>query len=330
MGFGRIGRNLFRILYKNDDVRIVAVSDIADHASLEYLLKYDTIMGRFPDDVSVKDGNLYTYGRQTKMLSGRDPGDVDWKEHDVDIVIEATARDRSMAEMKKHVERGAKRVILCIPPSDPPDKTVVMGVNHRDLKPEHKIVSNASITAHCASPVVSLLDKAFGIERMYYTTIHAYSNDQRLADVPAEDLRRSRAAGENIIPLDTNSGKILEQLFPHLEGKISALALKVPVPNGSLVDMTMFMKNKVDKTAINEVMRTGIAAKYPDYVDFAEDPIVSSDVKRSPYSSTFDSLATTTLGDNAVKTIAWFDNGWGYAHRIVDLIRHFASMEGGV
>ena len=329
MGFGRIGRNLFRILYDRDDVQVVAISDVADHASLQYLLKYDTIMGRFPEEVSVKGGHLYTYGRQIKMLSGREPGDVNWGELDVDIVVEATSRYRSRAEVQKHLDAGAKRVIMCVPPVDPPDITVVMGVNHDQLKAEHRIISNASITAHCAAPIIRILQDAFKIERMYFSTICAYTNDQRLADVPADGLRRSRAASENIIPTETNAARLLEKLIPELDGKISGLALKVPVPNGSLVDMSMFTQKAVNKEAVNEVVRTGIDAHYKDYVEYTTDPIVSSDVKRSPYSSTFDAMGTVTLGDHLLKAIAWYDNGWGYAHRVVDLIKHIDRMEGG-
>jgi len=330
MGFGRIGRNLFRILYERDDIQVTVISDIANHKNLEYLLKYDTILGRFPDAVSVTDGALFTYGRRVTMLSGREPGDVKWGELGVDVVVEATARYRSRAELAKHLAAGAKRVILCVPPTDEPDITVVMGVNDEQLTAEHRIISNASITAHCAAPIISIINEAFGIERLFFTTVHAYTNDQRLADVPAGDLRRSRAASENIIPTDTNAARVLEQMMPHLQGKITGLALNVPVANGSLVDMTMFTRAAVTKAAVNEVVRTGVAAKFPKYVEYAEDPIVSSDVKLSPYSSTFDSLATTTLGDRMVKTIAWYDNGWGYAHRVVDLIERLALIDGGL
>jgi glyceraldehyde 3-phosphate dehydrogenase len=329
MGFGRIGRNLFRILYKRDDIQVVAISDIVDHKSLEYLLKYDTIMGRFPDTVAVTDGHLYTYGRQIRMLSGREPGDVNWQELGVDVAVEATARYRSRAEVSKHLDAGARRVILCVPPVDEPDITVVMGVNDQQLLPRHRIISNASVTAHCAAPIIKLVDEAFGLERLFFTTVHAYTNDQRLADVPAKDLRRSRAATENIIPTDTNAGRVIEQLLPHLAGRITGLALNVPVPNGSLVDMTMFTRQPITKTAVNEVVRTGIDAKFSRYVEYARDPIVSSDVKLSHYSSTFDSLATVTLGEHLVKCIAWYDNGWGYAHRVVDLIERLAHLEGG-
>jgi len=330
MGFGRIGRNIFRILYKRDDIELVAISDIADHASLEYLVRYDTIMGRFPDTISIKDGHLYARGKQIRMLSGREPGDVNWKELGVDVVVEATARYRSRAEVARHIEAGAKKVILCVPPIDQPDITVVMGVNHDELKPEHKIISNASITAHCAAPILKILDRAFGLQRVFFTTVHAYTNDQRLADVPADDLRLSRAASENIIPTDTNAGQVIMRLLPQLEGKVQGMALKVPVPNGSLVDMVTFTDKPISVTAVNEVVRTAVAADYRGLIEYAVDPIVSSDVKRSAFSSTFDSLATMALGDHLVKTIAWYDNGWGYAHRVVDLIEFIDEMQGGL
>ncbi len=330
MGFGRIGRNIFRILHNRDDVEVVAISDIADHKGLEYLLRYDTIMGRFPEEVAVKDGNLYVCGKQIKMLSGREPGDVNWGELGVDVVVEATARYRSREEVSRHLEAGAKRVILCVPPLDEPDITVVMGVNDEKLTAEHKIISNASITAHCAAPILQILDRAFGLERVYFTTIHAYTNDQRLADVPAADLRRSRAATENIIPTETNSGQVVMDLLPQLAGKVEGMALKVPVPNGSLVDMVSYTTEPVTADAVNEVVRTAVASKYSDYVEYVTDPIVSSDVKHSPYSCTYDALATLTLGDRMVKTLSWYDNGWGYAHRVVDLAKRLGSIEGGV
>ncbi len=330
MGFGRIGRNMFRILYNRDDVELVAISDIADHKSLEYLIKYDTILGRFPETVSVKDGFMYVRGKQIKMLSGKEPGDVDWGALGVDIVVEATGRYRSRAEVQKHLEKGAQKVLLCVPPTDAPDITVVMGVNHTQLRPEHRIISNASITAHCALPVIQTLDKAFGIERIFYTTVHAYTNDQRLADVPADDLRRSRGAADNIVPTETGTEKMFAQLLPHLEGKISGMALKVPVPNGSLVDMVTYTQKEVTVDAVNEVMRTAAHSLYPRVVEYSQDPIVSSDVKHSPYSSTYDSLATMVLGNRMVKTIAWYDNGWGYAHRAIELMQYLGNMEGGL
>lgn len=329
MGFGRIGRNIFRILYNRDDIQVAAICDIADHKALEYLLRYDTIMGRFPDKISIKDGHLYTYGRQITMLSDAE-APVNWADHDIDIVIDATGRYRERADVQVHLDNGAKRVIMCVPPLETPDITVVMGINDDQLEPKHKIISNSSVTTHCAAPIVKLLDEAFGIERLYFTTIHAYTNDQCLADVPTEGLRRGRAASENIIPTDTNASRLLMQLLPQLEGKVDGLALKVPVPNGSLVDMTMFMRKPATVTAVNEVIRTGVSSRYAKYVEYVDDPIVSSDVKRSAYSSTFDSLATTVLGDRLVKTIAWYDNGWGYAHRVIDLIARLSELDGGL
>jgi glyceraldehyde 3-phosphate dehydrogenase len=330
MGFGRIGRNIFRILYKRDDIQIAAISDIADHSGLEYLIRYDTIMGRFPDTVSLVDGHLYVAGREIDMLSARDPGEVDWGAHGVDVVVEATARVRSRADLAQHVEMGAKKVIACVSLSDGPDVTCVMGVNHDALKPAHKVISPGSITANCAAPILKTLDRAFDLERVFVTTVHAYSADQRLADVPAGDLRLSRAASENIVPADTNVDRVLTHILPHLEGKVQAMALKVPVPNGSLVDMVSFTKKPVSTAAVNEVVRTAVAAEYRDIVEYAADPIVSSDVKLSPFSSTFDSLATMTLGDNIAKTIAWYDNGWGYAHRVIDMIEYLRDMDGGL
>lgn len=330
MGFGRIGRNIFRVLYKRDDIQITAISDIADHKGLEYLVRYDTIMGRFPDTVSLVDGHLYVAGREIDMLSARHPGEVDWRALGVDVVIEATGRERTRAEMAKHIEMGAKKVITCVSLSDDADVTCVMGVNHDDMRREHQVISPGSITANCAAPVLKILDRAFDLERVFISTVHAYSADQRLADVPAGDLRLSRAASENIVPADTNAARVLMRILPHLEGKVQAMALKVPVSNGSLVDMVSFTKKPISINAVNEVVRTAVSAEYRDVVEYAADPIVSSDVKLSAFSSTFDSLATMTLGDNIAKTIAWYDNGWGFAHRVVDMIEFLRDMDGGL
>jgi glyceraldehyde 3-phosphate dehydrogenase len=328
MGLGRIGRNIFRILYKSEDLRIEAVSDVADHAGLAYLLKFDTILGRFPDEVSARDGNLYVAGRQVKMLSGEKPGDVNWGDLGVDTVVEATAKFRTRAELERHFEMGARRVILCTPPADPPDITVVMGVNEDQLRPEHRIVSNASCTAHAAAPVLKILNDAFGIQRAFLTTVHAYTNQQRLADVPAEDPRRGRAAAENIIPQETEAANVITGLLPQLAGKLTAHAMNVPVANGSVVDLVCWHDRPVTVEAVNEVVRTAAAgSRWKDILEYTADPIVSSDVLLTPYSGTYDSLATMILGRNVSKTLTWFDNGWGYAHRVVDLIRCFRKLD---
>ena len=328
MGFGRIGRNLFRILYQSEDIKLTAISDIADHKALEYLLRFDTILGQFPDEVSIKEGNLYVAGRQIPMLAEQKPGDVPWGDLGVDVVIEATARKWSRGQLEQHLERGAKRVILCAPPQDPPDITVVMGVNDDRLKPEHRIVSNGSCTAHCAAPIVKILHEAFGIRRSFLSTVHAYTNQQRLADVPSEDKRRGRAAAENIIPQQTDAALMVSSLIPEIEGRISGGSMNVPVPNGSVVDLVCWHEKPVTSLAINEVVRTAASTdKWREIIDYEEEPIVSSDIIRSPYSATFDSLATMVMGDHVSKTLAWYDNGWGYAHRVVDLINRFSAME---
>jgi glyceraldehyde 3-phosphate dehydrogenase len=328
MGLGRIGRNIFRILYRSDRFRIEAISDVADHAALAYLLRFDTILGRFPEAVSLKDGHLYAAGRQIAMLSGAKPGDVDWGALGVDTVIEATAKFHTREELLRHFERGAKRVILCEPSLDPPDITVVMGVNDDQLRPEHRIVSNGSSTANCAAPVLKILADAFGIRRAFLTTVHAYSNQQRLADVPAADPRRGRAAAENIIPQETNAAEVIMSLLPELAGKLTGLAMNVPVANGSVVDLVCWHERKVTVEAVNEVMRTAVSGPpYRGILDFEDDPIVSSDIIHSEYSGTFDRPATMVLGENVSKTLTWFDNSWGYAHRVVDLLARFEELD---
>lgn len=327
-GFGRIGRNLFRILYDNPEVRIGAISDTADHAALEYLIRFDTIFGPFPEELSVKEGNLYVHGQQIPMFSGQRPGDVPWGDLGIDVVVEATGRQRSREELEGHLEAGAKAVILCAPPKDPPDITIVMGVNDRDLRSEDRIISNASCTAHCAAPVIKILHEAFGIEKAFLNTVHAYTNQQRLADVPAKDPRRGRAAAENIIPQRTNSAQMIMGLIPALEGRVTGEAMNVPVPNGSCVDLVCWHEKPVTPTAVNEVIRTAASSnRWAGILHFEDDPIVSSDIIRSPYSSTFDSLATMVLRDRVSKTLSWYDNGWGYSHRVVDLIRCWMKLD---
>jgi glyceraldehyde 3-phosphate dehydrogenase len=327
-GFGRIGRNFFRILYRSNEFRLAAISDIADPEALIYLLRYDTILGRFPDAVTYKNGHLYVYGREIPMLSKKEPGEVKWAEFGADYVVEATGRDRSRAEIQLHLDAGAQRVILCVPPRQHPDISVVYGVNHDRLHPEHRIISNASCTAHCAAPILETLHGAFGLERVHLSTIHAYTSTGRLADVPADDLRLSRAAAENIVPAETAAASVLEEVLPALAGRLHAAALRVPIPNGSILDLTFWTERPVTRDGINEVMRTAASGRYRSILEFTEDPIVSRDVEQSPYSSIFDSLATMVLGDRLVKILAWFNNGWGYTHRAVELLRRLGEMDG--
>jgi glyceraldehyde 3-phosphate dehydrogenase len=327
MGLGRIGRNLFRILYKRRDIEIVAISDIADHASLEYLLRFDTLLGRFPDPVRIVDGHLYAAGKQIPILANAGPSGINWKDLGVDYVVEATGRHRTREEFDQYLEGGARRVVLCAPPADRPDLTVVMGVNQDRLTAEHRIVSNASCTAHATAPILSILNEAFGIERAMFTSVHAYTNQDRLADVPSADPRRGRAAAENIIPQESKSAAALEELLPQLKGRISAMAMNVPVPDGSVVDLVCWHDRAVTVTAINEVVRTAAGANWKGMLEYEDEPIVSTDILCTGYSGTFDSKATMVLGDRVSKTLIWYDNGYGYAARVVDLLQHFASLD---
>jgi len=291
-------------------------------------LRFDTILGPFPDEVSIQEGNLYVVGRQIPMLSEKEPGDVPWGDLGVDIVIEATAQNRTREDFEKHLAQGAKRVILCVPQKTPPDITIVMGVNDGQLKPEHRIVSNGSCTAHCAAPVVKILQEAFGIQRAFLSTVHAYTNQQRLADVPSEDKRRGRAAAENIIPQETNAAQVVTGLIPELAERLSGASMNVPVPNGSVVDLVCWHEKPVTALAINEVIRTAAASdQWRGILNYEDEPIVSSDIIRSTYSSTFDSMATMVQKENVSKTLAWYDNGYGYAHRVVDLINKFMEID---
>jgi glyceraldehyde 3-phosphate dehydrogenase len=328
MGLGRIGRNLVRILHQRDDVRVAAIADPVDHVGLEYLLRYDTILGRFPAPVKLDGECLHVGSREIRMLKAADPGEVSWKDLGVDVVIEATGKHRKRADLAKHLDAGASRVVLCAPPADAPDITVVMGVNDDQLRPEHRIVSNASVTAHAAAPILKILHQAFGIERAFFSAVHAYSNQLRLADVPAEDMRTGRAAAENVIPQHTHVAESLGELLPELRGRLNGMALNVPVPNGSVVDLTCWHERPVSVEALNEAVRAAVGAeRWRDVVAFEDGPIVSADVLRSTYSSNFDSKATMVIGDRLSKTLSWYDNGWGYAHRAVDLVKRFATIE---
>jgi glyceraldehyde 3-phosphate dehydrogenase (phosphorylating) len=328
MGLGRIGRNLVRILHGRDDLALAAISDPADHSGLEYLLRYDTLLGRFPAPVRLEDGTLHVGGRAVRMLSGENPGEAPWGALGVDVVVEASGKQRSRSELERHLAAGAKRVILCAPPLEPPDLTVVMGVNDRQLRNEHRIVSNASVTAHAAAPILRILQRSFGIERAFLSAVHAYSSQLRLADVPAEDMRTGRAAAENIIPQTTHLAPMLVGLIPELEGRLSCMALNVPVPNGSVADIVCWHERPVTREAVNEAVRAAAAdPAWGGIVAYEEGPVVSSDIRLSAYSATYDSLATMAIGDRLSKTLSWYDNGWGYAHRALDLVRRFDELE---
>ena len=326
MGFGRIGRNVFRIVHGRDDVEVAAIVDIAEPAALEYLLRFDTVHGRFEEPVWVKGDALYARGRPIKILQAKAPGDVDWGALGVDIVVEATGQYRTRALLEKHLQRGASRVVLTVPPRDALDALVVMGVNDSVLTPATRLVSNASCTANALAPICKILDDAFGIDRGFMTTVHAYTNDQRLADVPHNEMRRSRAAAENIIPTETFSPKVVESILPQLAGKLDGMALNVPVPDGSTVDLVTLMERPVTAEEVNEVVKSASLTSFKNIVEFTDQPVVSSDVIGNSHSAVFDGLSTSVLGGNMLKTITWYDNGWGYATRVVELILRLAAF----
>ena len=328
LGFGRIGRNLFRLLYDREDIRIGAISDWNDPEPLEYLLRFDSQLGRFPGVVSIRDGYLYAAGRQIRTITGKEQGPVPWGDLGVHTVLEATSRGRTRAELQAHLDAGARRVIACSPPREAPDVTAVIGVNDEKLESRHRIVSNASSTVHCLAPLAKILNDAFGIERALFTTVHAYTGQHRLADVPAEDMRLGRAAAENIIPQESRSPAMVMETVPELAGRVTGSAVAVPVRNGSAVDLVCWHSRDVTRTAINEVVRSAASTdRWKRVLRFEAEPIVSSDVARSAWSSTFDSLATMTLGTRVSKTISWYDSGFGYAHRAVDLLERFAALD---
>ncbi len=327
MGFGRIGRNIFRILRGMQDIDIVVISDIADPKGLEYLLRFDTVHGRFQEPFTVSDDSMYIGGKQIRMLTAREPGEVPWAQYGVQIVVEATGKYRTREWLLKHLESGAQKVVLTVPPQNPQevDLMMVSGVNDEMLSPEHRMISNGSCTANAVAPIVKILNDGFGIKYAFMTTVHAYTNDQRLADVPHDELRRSRAAAENIIPASTWSPLAVEQIVPEMKGKMSGIAMNVPVPDGSVVDLVTVMERKVTTEAVNNLVWSAAQSKYKNIVEYTDQPIVSSDVIGNTHSAIFDSIATLVSGNDMLKTLTWYDNGWGYAARVVELIRKLAQ-----
>jgi glyceraldehyde 3-phosphate dehydrogenase len=320
MGFGRIGRNIFRISRGMPEIEIAAICDIADPQALEYLLRFDTVHGRFQEPFTVDGGFMYIGGKQIRMLTAKEPGDVPWADMGVQIVIEATGKYRTRAWLQKHLDAGAQKVILTTPPRDEIDLVFVSGVNDDALKPEHRMISNGSCTANAVAPIVKILNEGFGIQRAFMTTVHAYTNDQRLADVPHSELRRSRAAAENIIPASTWSPMAVERIVPEMEGKIGGIAMNVPVPDGSVVDLVTLMEREVTRDQVNNLVWSAAQGDFKHIVEYTDQPIVSSDVVGNSHSAIFDSLATLAIGGNLVKTLTWYDNGWGYAARVTELV----------
>ena len=329
-GFGRIGRSVFRVINQRPDsgIEIVAVNDLADNEMAAYLLTYDTVMGEFPGPVTV-EGDWLTAGRQrVRLLTERDPAALPWGEMGVDVVIEATGVFRTREQVSKHLEAGARRVILTVPAKDELDATVVLGVNDEELDASDLIVSNASCTTNCLAPIAKILDDAFGIKRGVMTTVHAYTNDQRLADVPHKDFRRSRAASENIIPTTTGAAKAVGTVLPQMAGKLDGMAMRVPVPDGSTVDLVVELEQEVTVEQVNAAVAAAAAdGPMKGIVQYSVAPLVSTDIIGNPHSSIFDAPSTQVLGGTTVKILAWYDNEWGYSNRVVDLIERLGAME---
>jgi glyceraldehyde 3-phosphate dehydrogenase len=325
-GFGRIGRSVFRILSDRDDMEVVCVNDLYDNAHLAYLLKYDTVMRVFQKEVTSDADAIFVDGRRVVMTAEKDPAKIPWGKLGVQIVVESTGVLTKRAQLEPHLAAGAKRVILTVPPNDPVDAMIVVGVNDRDLSPAHRIVSNASCTTNCLAPLAMVIDDAFGIEEGFMTTVHAYTNDQRLADVPHKDLRRSRAAAENIIPTTTGAARAVGVVLPHLKGKLDGIAARVPVSDGSVVDLVVQFEQQPDRDAINAAVRHAADGPLKGVLEYSEAPLVSSDIISNPHSSIFDSLVTQAKGDGYARVVAWYDNEWGYSHRCVDVIEKLAQL----
>ncbi len=331
-GFGRIGRNVFRILHGRKDMEVVSINDITDPSTLAHLLKYDSVQGRFAGRVVAGKESLEVDGKKIQVTAIKDPAQLPHKLNQIDFVVESTGIFSSRADCQKHIDAGAKKVVLTVPPKDEVDAMIVMGVNEATLKPTDRIISNASCTTNCLAPIAKVLDQKFGIERGLMTTVHAYTNDQQVLDLPHKDLRRARAAAENIIPTSTGAARAVGKVLPQLKGKLDGTAMRVPVKNGSVVDLVVDLKRPVTIEEVNAAFREAAQKEMKGILEYTEDPIVSSDVLGNPASSVFDAKCTMLLGDRMVKVVAWYDNEWGYSTRVVELMKfaHDLKAEGAV
>jgi len=318
-GFGRIGRVFLRNCIQDDRIHIVAINDITDTATLAHLLKYDSVHRAFPGTVSFSDDELVVNGQSIRVVSSKTPEALPWRELGVDVVIESTGHFLDKASANQHILAGAKKVILSAPPKDEQIKTIVLGVNDSILEVGDTILSNASCTTNCAAPMLKVLE-AFGIEEAYITTVHSYTNDQRIHDAPHKDLRRARAAAMSIIPTSTGAAKAITKIFPALHGKIGGCGMRVPVPDGSLTDITCRLSAHVDENSINAAFKAAAEGSLKGILQYTEDPIVSTDVIGNPHSVLFDAEFTSVVG-SMVKIIGWYDNEWGYSNRLVDLVK---------
>ena len=319
-GFGRIGRLVFRVMAGRPEFDLVAINDVSDAKTNAHLLKYDTVYGPFQGTVAVREGSFLVNGKEVKVFAEKDPAKLPWGQHNIDWVVESTGVFTSRDECAKHLAAGAKRVLLSAPAKDKVDITTALGVNLDKVTNDHKVISNASCTTNCLAPVAKVLNDTFGIVRGLMTTIHAYTNDQRTADQVHKDLRRARAAAQNIIPTSTGAAKAIGLVIPELAGKLDGTAMRVPVIVGSVVDLTVELRQKATKEQINAAMKAAAEGPMKGVLQYTEDPIVSSDVIGNPHSSIFDALSTMVLADTFAKIISWYDNEMGYSTRCADVI----------
>ena len=329
-GFGRIGRAVARIIFeRKGDLELVAINDLADAKSLAHLFKYDTVMGKWGGTVKAGDGELVINGKSVKVLAVRNPAELPWKEMGIKVVLESTGIFRKAESPKggyaDHLKAGAEKVMLSVPAKDDIDATIVLGVNDEKMTSEVKCVSNASCTTNCLAPLAKTLNDAFGIEQGVMTTIHAYTNDQRVADMIHSDMRRARAAAANIIPTSTGAAKAIGKVIPELEGKLDGFAVRVPIPVGSIVDLVVNVKKDVTVDSVNKALKAAAEGPMKGILVYCDEPIVSSDIVNDPASSIFDSLCTIVIG-RTVKVISWYDNEWGYSNRSVDIMEKMAKM----
>ena len=326
-GFGRIGRSIYRILSSKTDCKIVAINDLSDANALAYLLRHDTVMGNFAGEVKIESGNLISPNQVVRIINEPDPEKLPWKECEVDIVVEATGIFREKEQLEKHIKSGAKKVILTVPSKNEIDYTVVLGVNDEGINESHNIISNASCTTNCLAPMAKVLHENFGIVEGVINTVHAYTNDQRLADVPHKDWRRSRAAAENIIPTSTGAARAVGKVLPELNGKLDGIASRVPVPNGSAVDLFVKLESEVTVEKVNDaILEASNSENFKNILEYSDSPVVSKDIIGNSSSSIYDVRETRVLSTNYLRTLNWYDNEWGYSNRVVDLIKRLNNF----
>ncbi len=319
-GFGRIGRNVFRILHARKDCEVVSINDITDPPTRAHLLKYDSVHGPFQGKVEVGKTGIVVDGRTVQITAEKDPAKLPHKANAIDFVVESTGVFTTREQCATHVNAGAKKVLLTVPAKDEIDAMIVLGVNERTLEPDDVIISNASCTTNCLAPVAKILHEAFGIERGLMTTVHAYTNDQRILDLPHKDLRRARSAATNIIPTTTGAARAVGKVLPELDGRLDGISLRVPVPDGSVVDLVATLKKKTTVEAVNAAFAAAAKKSLKGIIEYTEDPLVSGDCIGNPHSAIFDADSTMMLGDDMVKVVAWYDNEWGYSNRVVELM----------